>query len=117
MTQKSLVIIFVVLLAMSTCFLFWRNESELDPNQGKSWWTLSFATPGEPSSLAFTIDNHSDTTHFEYEIVADKKSLMKEALIVTKGNNITITPDISATPNIRTTISVTTGTEKKEIYR
>lgn len=117
MTQKSLVIIFVFLLAISTCFLFWRNESELDPNQGKSWWTLSFATPEEPSSLAFTIDNHSNTNRFEYEIVANKQSLMKEALIVTKGNSITITPDISATPDIRTTIIVTAGIEKKEIYR
>lgn len=117
MTQKSLIIIFIILFAASTCFLFWRNESELDPNQGKSWWTLSFATPGQPVSLTFTIDNHSDTNRFEYEIVADKQSLMKEALIVTKGNSITITPDISTTPDIRTTIIVTTGTEKKEIYR
>lgn len=117
MTQKSLLIIFVTLFALSACFLFWRNERELDPNQGKSWWTISFTTLDQTENLAFTVDNHSDATHFDYEIITNKKSLLNESFIVAKGNSITITPDISATPDARTTIIVTTGTEKKEIYR
>lgn len=116
-SEKHLVIIFCILFAASAFFLFWQNERELDPNQGKSWWTLSFAVPEQPGSLTFTIDNHSDNTDFGYEIVVNKKSLTKASFTVAKGNAITVTPDIEAAPDVRTLIIVTAGNEKKEIYR
>jgi hypothetical protein len=117
MPQKSLIIAFLVLFTASASFLFWRNEHELDPDQGKSWWTLSFATPEQTDSLSFSVENHSDSTRFDYKIVADKKVLTAESFIVEKGKPIRITPEFSAQPDTRTSVIVTDGTGKKEIYR
>jgi len=115
--QKYLVAIFLALFIASTAFLFWQNERELDPDQGKSWWTLAFAAPEKPENLSFVIENHSNQANFQYEITDDKTPVAKDAFVVKRGETMIITPSLTAKADVRTKITVTLGTEKKEIYR
>lgn len=117
MNQRFLIIIFLSLFVASTFFLFSRNVSELDPDNGKSWWTLSFTSLENPRSLDFIVENFSDNTRFEYEVVADKETLAKDSFELNRGEKKTVTPNITARPDTRTSIIVTTRKEKKEIYR
>lgn len=117
MSQKNLIIILLFFFTVSAVFLFWQNDRELDPDQGKSWWTLAFASPQEPENLSFIVENHSDQETFEYEIMADKTLVTKDSFVVKRGEKATITPILTAKASERTKITVTLGTEKKEIYR
>lgn len=120
-SEKTLVIVFCALFATSALFLFWKNDHELDPNLGKNWWTLSFAAPEDPKSLFFTIENHTTGSTFSYDLsyrsTPDKEISYQESVIVAPGETKTITPDIAAPENTRTSITVTAGAEKKTIYR
>lgn len=117
LSEKHIVIVFCLLFAMSSAFLFWQNERALDPNQGKSWWILSFTEPATRTSLGFTIENHSQETRFQYQIVSEKKILLEDTINLTTGEKRTITPDVTPSETSRTSIVVTSGTEKQEIYR
>ncbi|MFZ2300156.1 MAG: hypothetical protein WAW00_03415 [Candidatus Moraniibacteriota bacterium] len=115
--QKYLILVFLALFVAGSAFLFWQNERELDPDRGKSWWTLSFANPQTQDDLLFTVENHSDQVSFRYEITVGKEMLAQDVFSVQRGETLTITPPLAADPDVRTTIIVTAGTEKKEIYR
>ena len=117
MSEKLLITAFILLFSISALYLFWQNDRELDPNRGKSWWTLSFSSPDETGSLAFAIENWSDTEIFEYEVTREKTSLHKESVTVKRGEKKDISPSQSAEPGIRTMVTVTAGKEKKVIYR
>lgn len=117
MSQKSLIFISAVFFVVSVGFLFWQNERELDPDRNKHWWTLSFEAPSHSRSLAFMIENHSDTTEFQYSIVADGITLTTSTLEVRRGDTKVITPPFEAQSGTRTRIIVSTNTENKEIYR
>lgn len=117
MSHKNLIAFSCLLFACSALFLFWQNERELDPDRNKSWWTLSFAVPQTSTDLSFTIMNHSDQTEFRYEVTASKEVLATETFSVKRGTELTITPPLTAEPDKRTTITVSTEKGKKEIYR
>ena len=116
-SEKFLILVFCALFAASSSFLFWQNEQELDPNQGKNWWTLSFATPEDTTNIDFIIENHSRETSFRYQIMADKNILEEATIKIPSGASQTVLPAPLIQTDSRTTITVTTGTEKKEIYR
>lgn len=117
MQQKTLISISLLLFALGAVFLFWQNERELDPDQGKNWWVIAFALPKESSDLSFTIENHSDQVSFRYEIAADKTVLVQDTLSVNRGETLTITPPITAQADARTIITVSSGNDTKKIYR
>lgn len=121
LSEKNIVLLFCVLFTISASFLFWQNKRELDPNQGKSWWTLSFADPKSEDSLAFTITNHTNQSEFAYEasyaVKPDTVVTSRNTIVVAPGETKTIIPDFVRNPDFRTTITVTTDTEKQEIYR
>ena len=121
LTEKHFLIIFCTLFFLSSVFLFWQNSRALDPNQGKNWWTLSFAHPEDTNSLAFTVDNHTNQSDFsyeaEYEVTPDTVITTEGSLVVAPGGTATMTPDITVQPPFRTTVTVTIGKEKKKIYR
>lgn len=117
MSQKKLILVSLLLFVASALVLFWQSDRELDPDQGKNWWTLSFALPNQEESLSFVIENHSDQTNFSYEIAVGKEIISKKSFIAKRGEKTTITPPSIAKQNERVKITVTTGTEKKEIYR
>lgn len=117
MSQKHLITTIALLFAMSTAFLFWQNTRELDPDQGKSWWTLAFDVLEKPENLSFVVENHSDQTDFQYEVTVNRTSLIKGSFALQRGEKAIITPPLTAKTNDRTKITVTLGKEKKEIYR
>ncbi len=117
MSQKTLIIAFLALFAASAVLLFWQNAREMDPDRAGSWWTLSFVALDQADNLAFIVGNHSDTARFDYQIISDKRVLSEASFIVEKGKSITITPDQPAVPGTRTSVIVSDGTEKKELYR
>lgn len=121
LSEKNIVLIFCVFFTVSATFLFWQNKRELDPDQGKSWWTLSFAEPQDQESLAFTITNHTDHSEFTYQasytVTPDKVITTSSTVIIPPGETKTVTPDFVRNPDFRTSITVVTDTEKQEIYR
>ncbi len=117
MSQRFLILTFITLFVASALFLFWQNERELDPEQGKNWWTLSFALPSNQESLDFTVENHSDNTKFRYSIIADDETFAEATFEVPRGGKITITPSVLIQPDTRTRVIVTAMDQKKEIYR
>ncbi|OIP58397.1 MAG: hypothetical protein AUK19_03630 [Candidatus Moranbacteria bacterium CG2_30_45_14] len=117
MTQKSLPISFLLLFIASTLFLFWQSDRELNPDQGKNWWTLSFVLPKQTESLSFNLENHSNQTAFSYEISVGREIISKETFTAKRGERTTVLPPSIKEQSERVKITVSTGTEKKEIYR
>lgn len=121
LTEKLLILSFCALFIISALFLFWKNTRELDPDLGKNWWTLSFAVPEDPKSLAFTVDNHTAESTFTYEVsytaTPDKIISTNDSLTVSPGQAKTTIPNFVPQPDFRTTITVTLGKETKQIYR
>lgn len=119
MQHKTLIAFSLIFFALSAVFLFWQNERELDPDQGKNWWILSFALPQDPSSLSFMVENHSDQTAFRYEIIVNKEIRLQDTFSVNRGETLTVTPPLSAKTGERTSITVSSDKDKdrKEIYR
>lgn len=117
MSQKTLLITFLVFFAVSSLVLFWQNDREMDPDQGKNWWTLSFTFPNESESLSFMVENHSDQSSFQYEIILGKMVIARESFTAKPGEKTIITPPSITEQSERVKVTVTTGTEKKEIYR
>ncbi len=121
LSEKHFILVFILLFTFCAAFLFWQNERELDPDRDKSWWTLSFADPKNPTSLAFTVENHTQESEFTYYIthhaLEDIETSYQEAFTVAPGETKTIIPTITTTDNEKTIITVGTGTETKQIYR
>lgn len=117
LSEKHLVIVFFLLFAISSMFLFWKNTTELDPNQGKNWWTLSFAEPQNSQDLSFVINNHADTARFHYQVLSDREILTEQDVELRKGDQKEIRIDDTVKQDTRMTIRVFLGTERKEIYR
>ncbi|MDD5083455.1 MAG: hypothetical protein PHT88_00770 [Candidatus Moranbacteria bacterium] len=116
MSQKSVIIAIISLLALSFISLGFIENRAKDPNLNKDWWALSFQNP-HGNSLDFTIENHSNSNNFTYEVTQDATTLTKEAIIIPKGTtkNISISQRTSDT---KTMISAWTNDEdKKEIYK
>lgn len=102
---------------MSATYLFWQNSQELDPNQDKNWWVVSFALPNDSHNLSFVIENHSHSQSFHYQIERNKSVLEERDIVIPNGRSETITPSITTESDTRTNITVTTQEEKKTIYR
>jgi len=121
LSEKYLILLFTVLFSLSAVFLFWQNKRELDPNQGKSWWTLSFAAPGDQDSLTFVVENHTSENEFRYYIthsdVEDIETSFQESFFVAPGETKTITPPVTTEGHRKTIITVTSEAKSQQIYR
>jgi len=120
-SEKTIVIIFCFLFTMSATFLFWQNKRELDPAMEKAWWTLSFAQPENSESVDFIIENYTNESQFHYEtsyeVTPGKVVSSGETITIVPGETKIITTSFTTSPDFRTTVTVTVGPEKKEIYR
>lgn len=110
------VAVVIALFVAASGWLFFQVNRELDPNDGKNWWTLAFESR-EAGSLSFAIENHSTSTTFSYGITHDKDVIDSGDLTLEKGGRKTISPPENAAAG-RTIITVTASDgSKKEIYR
>jgi hypothetical protein len=115
--ESPLVIGFFVLFFISATYLSIRVDYDLDPNNGKNWWSLSF-DEAKGSSLRFIIDNHSENSHFSYTVSNGKTILDTGIATIKKGESTIISPSASGNMTGRENITVTTDDgKKKEIYR
>lgn len=117
MNQRTIILIASILFAVSAAFLFWQNERELDPNLGKSWWTLAFADP-HAASPDFTVKNYGEARSFSYQMFLDGSIAAEERFEMEIGDTRTVRPTLpegSGTESVR--ILVTDGAGTKEIYR
>lgn len=117
MSQKYLIAVTLFFFIAGALFLFWKNARELDPDQGKNWWTLAFVSPENSEDLSFIVENHSSGTDFRYEITIGKTPAAEESFMVERGEKMTVTPSLAAKDGERTKVTVILGAEKKEIYR
>jgi len=117
MLEKKLLLSCIILFAAATVFLFWQNDRQLDPQNGKDFWNLSFAVPERPESLDFTIENQSDDTNFDYIVTENRRVIEKNSVQVQSSRKATVKPLATAVPGTLSTITVTHGKDTKEIYR
>lgn len=117
MNQKTLILVFAVLFMFCASVLFAINARGLAPDRVQNWWTLSFDAPSDPESLAFTVVNHSDQTAFTYQILAQNTDILDGTFSLPRGETRMIAPPTPVQTNVRMRIVVSSGTDKKEIYR
>lgn len=117
MSHKKLLTFCSIFFVIGTLFLFTKNEEERNPDKEKNWWTLSLLSPKEEENLAFTVENHSTQTDFSYEIMIGKETIAKESFLAKRSEKTTITPPLLRKQSERVRVIVTTGDEKKELYR
>jgi hypothetical protein len=110
------VVIIVAFFVAASGWLFFQVNRELDPNNGKNWWTLAFETR-DATSLSFAIENHSNSTKFTYAVSNGKETIDSGEISLAKGDRKTVLPNVSTIPG-RAIVTVTAlDGSKKEIYR
>lgn len=80
-------VLFVVLFASSTFWLFAKNQTGLDPNTYPSWIETGFIDPQNTHSLDFFIQNSANTSEeITYTVTNQKKELLKEEVLTLLPN-------------------------------
>jgi hypothetical protein len=116
MSHRNIILTTILLLVisfMSLSFVEWRA---MDPDTDKNWWVLAFADP-HGSKTDFIIENHSDSTRFSYEILADSTKVQDSTVEISKGETKTISTNHEVTDQKITIIVQTSEGDKKEIYK
>jgi hypothetical protein len=118
MTGKSLAVSLLVLFALSAAYLFSVNERGLNPDTGKTWWSISFAEPTKDTSLPFVVSNHTATDQFRYTVSANEQTLAEGEITVKPGGDVTYVPSVNfMSQSGRITITVTHEAQEETIYR
>lgn len=89
MTQRTLIISFLLFFVASSLFLAFRVERGLDEDFRKDWWAIGFVEPKSPSPNFF-IENHSIDTNFVYQVQQANSVLLEETIDVPRGETKTI---------------------------
>jgi hypothetical protein len=77
---------------------------------------LYFENP-KNDNLYFVIENHSDNTNFHWEVLADNNKVKEDNIIISKGSTWKSDFQALESNNKKITIAVSSGDEKKEIYK
>ena len=115
MNNRSIIISLIIFLLLSFGFLAWTENKQQSP-ASQNWWVVSFSNPKD-NSLDFVIENNSNDTAFQYEILEDKNSIKKDTVEIAKGTKKEIPVTIENTEDKKITIRVSAGSDRKEIYK
>lgn len=115
MNNKAIIFSTLAMLFVSFMFLAFVEKNQADINT-KNVWMIYFENPKD-KSLNFIIENHSNSENFILEIFADKISVTKGDIIIKKGEQKTIPVPSNGIENKKITIRVTSGDNKKEIFK
>lgn len=115
MNNKTIIFATITFLLAAFIFLSVQQKKQSDPND-KNFWILSFNDP-KNNSLNFSIENHSSKTAFHWEVFSEKTKLLGGDSNVKKGETKSIPVQIEGAPDKKMTVIVTSGDEKKEIYK
>lgn len=116
MNQKNIIIFIIVLFVLCSGYLFFVSDQGLTSDTGKNWWALYFEDP-KGASLDFVIENHSSNDNFHFEVTAQKNKLQEGDVEIRTGENKKIELDLPEAKNTNITVSVSDGSDKKEIYK
>lgn len=118
MHHKHIIYGCIILIALSFICLTIRARQAQDADLQKNWWSLSFTQP-DSEALDFTIENHSDTTMFTYEITQLNTETLTRTVEIQKGDSKEISVASSSEPAPQeTTIAVWTDThDRKELSK
>lgn len=119
MSQKKIIIAFILLFIASSFWLFYQSEKQSDPNSGKTWWSLYYKTPID-NSLNFSIENHSDKTNFHWELLDGVSKIQEDDTIIPKGEtgNVMFQDlNLDSFKDKKISIKVSADGEVKEIYK
>lgn len=100
---------------LSSAYLFYVSEKNMDLDHEKNWWVLYFENPSS-DSMTFIIENHSDTDNFHWEVFADKKMIRTGNEKINKGSTWTSNVQVGNLAG-KVTVRVSSGSDKKEIYK
>ena len=115
--HKKIYIIFIGLLLFSSfTYLAWLEKNKHDYNLNKNWWALYFENPKD-SSLSFVVENHSSSSSFHSEILLEKNKISENDFILQKNEQKLFPVNATDLKNKKITITITSGEQKKEIYK
>jgi len=118
MSNKTIVLSLVIFLALSCIFLAYTQTKQQSP-ESQNWWVVYFANPKD-DSLNFIIENNSNEKKFHWEILNENNKLKEGDANIEKGNKKEITlpkSDFGNFGNMKFSIIVSAGEDKKEIYK
>lgn len=116
MSHKTLIISTVLLLIVSFLSLAYIEQYSMDPDRGKNWWVLAFSDP-QSKSADFAIENHSDETHFSYQVLEGQARIKEDSLDIPKGQSRTVSIDRKSLDQKITVQVQASEKDKKEIYK
>lgn len=115
-SQKTFLLAGLVLFLLASAVLFTLHDRALDPNQTGNWWAVRFVDPSDPTSLAFEIENHADTTSGQYEIYTDGILKAKEEIVLTAPVSRFV-PTVTRQPTQQIRIVIKLGNKEKTLTR
>lgn len=115
MNNKTILTSTIGLLFFSFVFLSFVEQKKQDIDS-QNWWVIYFENP-KNESLNFTIENHSESENFHWEIFIDKAKAKEGDIAIKKGEQKTIPVSAIGMDDKKITTVVTSGDNKKEIYK
>ena len=116
MQQRNIILFIALILIVSSIFLFAVSDKNMDPNYKKDWWVVYFENPAD-NSLNFTIENHSDKSNFNWEILVDDQEANEGNINIVKGSIWTSDVQISDYAGKKVIIRVSDRENKKIVYK
>ncbi|MDO9231836.1 MAG: hypothetical protein Q7U36_05180 [bacterium] len=117
MQQKKIILFLLITFIASSVWLFYVSDKILDPNVGKNWWSISFSD-SKSENLDFVIENHSDKDNFQWVVLSGNDTIKESDVTIKKGEISSVNVNFEDSyRNKKITIQVTSGDEKKEIYK
>ena len=118
MTQSKKIIIFIIILLIASSVFLFGAERYYKNTTGGNWWAVYFNNP-KSQDLNFTIENSGASADFAWELwLGDKKVREgKETIAEKDKKTIETTQEISVALKERAIIKVSSGEEKREIYK
>jgi hypothetical protein len=116
MPSKKIIACITTLLFLTSAYLFYVERRDSDPNTQPDWWIIYFQE-AKSDNLDFTIENHSKKTAFHWEAAGAQGKIAEGDSSINKGEQRQIHPNAATNGEKKITITVSDGTDKKEIYK
>lgn len=116
MKERKIILLLALFLIISFSYLAFVETRQADLNYQKNWWVVYFENPKD-SSLNFTIENHSDTNNFHWEVLQDKTKISESDTQIPKGEKNTIPLNLKDVIDKKITILISDSKDKEEIYK
>lgn len=107
--------LFLLLAASAVLFTF--HNRALDPKQSGDWWAARFTAIDDQSSALFEVENYSQATNGQYQILLDGV-LQKEGTFTAPSGTITpVDPTLTPRPDQRLRLLIKLGSTEQSLSR